>query len=77
VLREHPTPLSGGTYTAINYPSATYTSANGINGLGEIVVRHDDSAGHTHGFYAVQQVVVPNRFGRIRVPSATPTVSTP
>jgi hypothetical protein len=46
--------LSTGTYTSIAYPNATYTSANGITDLGEIVGRHDDSAGHTHGFYAVK-----------------------
>jgi len=32
-----------------------YRNPNGINDLGEIVGRHDDTAGHTHGFYAVKQ----------------------
>ena len=47
--------LSNGTYTAIDYPNASYTSANGINDLGEIVGQWTTPAGHTHGFYAVKQ----------------------
>ena len=39
---------------AINYPNATFTSANGINDFGEIVGRHDDSA-VTRGFYALKE----------------------
>ena len=46
--------LSVGAYTTIDYPNATYTSANGINDAGEIVGRRDDAAGKTHGFYAVK-----------------------
>jgi probable HAF family extracellular repeat protein len=69
--------LSNGTYTTIDYPNATLTSAIGINDAGEIVGQWIDTAGVRHGYYAVKQVVVPNRFGRIRVPSATPKAPTP
>jgi Flp pilus assembly protein TadD len=69
--------LSGGTYTSLDYPHAASNTAQGINDNGEIVGQWTDTANVTHGFYAVKQVVVPNRFGRIRVPSATPTDTTP
>jgi probable HAF family extracellular repeat protein len=69
--------LSNGSYTSISYPNAILTQVFGINDLGEIVGQWTDAAGVNHGFYAVKQVVVPNRFGRIRVPSATPTDTTP
>ena len=48
--------LSGGTYSAIDYPNAINTYVTGINDFGEIVGQWDDAAGmRTHGFYAVKQ----------------------
>jgi probable HAF family extracellular repeat protein len=43
--------LSGGSYTAIDDPSAVYgTSANGINASGQIVGNYADSNDSQHGF---------------------------
>ena len=47
--------LSNGTYTSIDFPNATDTFIYGLNDLGEIVGRWDDSTGTVHGFYAVKQ----------------------
>ena len=53
--QQHGFLLNGGTYTAIDYPNAVYTTANGINDAGQIVGRRDDAAGKVHGFYAVKR----------------------
>jgi probable HAF family extracellular repeat protein len=42
--------LSGGQYTTLDYPGATYTFGNGINAQGQIVGLYNDASGVTHGF---------------------------
>jgi hypothetical protein len=55
------------TFTGIDVPGATFTSANGINGRGEVVGHYSDSSG-THGF-----IYDKGTFGTIDAPSATST----
>ena len=43
--------VSGGNFTALNFPGANNTIAMGINNVGQIVGYYDDSTG-THGFLA-------------------------
>ena len=47
--------LSNGTYTSVDFPTATGTWVYGLNDLGEIVGTWTDTAGNIHGFYAVPQ----------------------
>ncbi len=47
--------LSNGAYTTIDFPKATDTFLYGLNDLGEIVGRWDDSSGAVHGFYALKK----------------------
>ncbi len=42
--------LSGGEFTSIDIPGATFTTAIGINPRGDIVGRYDDADGVTHGY---------------------------
>ncbi|MCP1774742.1 HYR domain-containing protein [Bradyrhizobium japonicum] len=41
---------SGGSFTHLNVPSATASSATDINNVGQIVGFYADAAGHSHGF---------------------------
>jgi uncharacterized membrane protein len=42
--------LSNGELTSIDVPGATFTSARGINCLGDIVGEYRDAGGRVHGF---------------------------
>ena len=47
--------FSNRTYKSIDFPKAADTFIYGLNDLGEIVGRWDDSKGTVHGFYAANK----------------------
>jgi probable HAF family extracellular repeat protein len=47
--------LDDGTFTQINFPGATATSAAGINDRGQIVGIFQDAAGAAHSFLASKE----------------------
>jgi uncharacterized membrane protein len=66
---QHAFSLNAGAYSTIDFPGASYTSANAINSAGEIVGAYGDAAGHDQGF-----LLTGGSFSTIGFPGATDTV---
>jgi probable HAF family extracellular repeat protein len=59
-----------GAFTTLDFPSATFTIAHGINDPGDIVGEFGDGAGYSHGF-----VYRGSRFTQIDISGAVSTVA--